>query len=131
MPTWIFLSLTIYRDLFVKANKILQSPSSVVNAPGFEGLYIRHLLEEENTGILFSTFNYSNWGELSFNICKFFLSSLNTLPPLLTLPLAAFPPCTLLYEVEMEWSEIRSTLTYLLQRWIETTSYNGGALHKL
>ena len=39
----------LQRDLFVKDNNILQSPSSVVKAPGLEGLYIRHSLEEENT----------------------------------------------------------------------------------
>ena len=54
------MSDDLQRDLFVKADKILQSPSSVVKAPGFEGLYICHSFEEENTGILFSTFNYSN-----------------------------------------------------------------------
>ena len=38
----------LLRDLFVKADNILQSPSSVVKAPGFEGLYVRHSLKEEN-----------------------------------------------------------------------------------
>ena len=38
----------LLRELFIKADNILQSPSSVVKAPGFEELFVRHSLKEEN-----------------------------------------------------------------------------------
>jgi hypothetical protein len=38
----------LLRELFIKADNILQSPSSVVKAPGFEGLFVRHSPKEEN-----------------------------------------------------------------------------------
>jgi hypothetical protein len=37
------------RNLFVKTDNILQSWSSVVKAPCFKGLYVRHLLKEEKS----------------------------------------------------------------------------------